>query len=79
MAKYLLLTSRDHRLEFVVLGALEELMFKRLGVEKGLRRDFLFGPLCENRDNRSLDQRTCFDLPCDRSLHPVSHVTNCCD
>ena len=33
--------------------------------------------------NRSLDKRfdLRFDLPCDRSLHPVSHyhVTKCCD
>ena len=31
-----------------------------------------------SRSNRSLDKR--FDLPCDKSLHPVSHahVTNCC-
>ena len=38
-----------------------------------------------SRSNRSLDKRfdLRFDLPCDRSLHPVSHahghVTNCCD
>ena len=36
-----------------------------------------------SRSNRSLDKRfdLRFDLPCDRSPHPVTHahVTNCCD
>ena len=31
-----------------------------------------------SQSNKSLDKGTLI-FPCDRSLHPVSHVANCCD